>query len=246
MQKIVKVVLALALGFVLSSGAQAQQTSTSQNQNSSGAQSSAANQGVTLENTWNTPSGTDVHEHISGVTGSNEPVGLGSFYSSNSPDYCGGTQQFGFSAPYVTAAAGGPTMKEPGYACDDHRTAVHAMEFAATFGNAAMKALQLADEAQKVGNAAEVTELKAASELYSKMSMQQANFAVLMECGHSESARRNSRLAGINCPETDAEKSAESTTSAAEVQVAAAKRGEPTDPFIRSREGLPPLAVAAK
>jgi hypothetical protein len=109
-----------------------------------------------------------------------------------------------------------------------------------------MKALQLADEAQKAGNTEEVDALKKASALYATMSMQQANFAVLMECGHSEESRVNSRLAGIDCPLTDAEKSAQSITSTSEVKVAASKRGEPTDPFIRSRMGLPPLSVAAE
>lgn len=246
MKSLKKVILGVALGFVVIANASAQTVDTgvnSANTNTNASQSTAANQGVSATNNFNTTTPTDTTANVkySGFTGSNTSVGLGSFSSSFSSDYCGGTAQAAGSVPFVTAAGGKPVLMEPGYACDDHRTAVHAMEFAATYGNASIRALELAKQADAASDKELAKQYKISSEAYAKLSAEQAKFATLMECGHSESARRNSRLAGIDCPLTDEEKTAEAKKNAEASKQQAIASNQPVDPFVRQRMGLPVL-----
>ena len=69
MKSINKAILGMALGFAVIAGASAQSiNSQSQTSANVSGQNQASNAGVELSNTWNTPSGSDVHEHISGIT----------------------------------------------------------------------------------------------------------------------------------------------------------------------------------
>src|SRR5579859_7411984 len=165
MNEISKVALGFALSFAIVSGANAQANlnAGATTTTNTTAQNQASNTGVSLSNTWNTPSGTDSNIHYSGVTGSNTAVGLGSFSSSFSTDYCGGVSQTGLSAPYVTLAHGDPVLGTPGVACVLTRASVHTMEYSATFGNAAGKALALADEADKRKDTTEAGEYRQAA-----------------------------------------------------------------------------------
>jgi hypothetical protein len=204
---------------------------------------SGLNNGNALTNNFISPSDSNVNEHVSGMTGSNTAVGLGSFSSSFSSDYCGGVAQAGVSAPYITIAAGHPVLGDPGIACVDTRASVHTMEYSATYGNAAGKALALADEAEKRNDKDAATAYRTSAEQYAAMSGKLADAAVNMLCKLSPDVRESYRDAGINCPLTADEKAA-----AAKEQVAhqAVAQSQPTDPLVRSRMGLPPLSVAAK
>lgn len=247
MKTVGKFALGVALSFMLIAGAQAESNvsagaTTTTNANSG---SQASNAGVQMSNTWNTPGDTDSHIHYSGFTGSNTAVGLGSFSSSFSPDYCGGVSQTGISAPYVTIAHGEPKAGKVGVWCDDQRTSVHAMEFAATYGNAAIKAFDLAAQAEKNKDESAHQMFIESAKYYAAMSKKLSTFAVYMQCGHSDQSLKMARAAGIDCPLTDAERSAMSNEEATKVRQEAVARGEPLDPFVRSREGLPPLEKVA-
>ena len=244
MKEICKVALGLTLSFAILSGAHAQAnlTAGATTTTNTTAQNQASNTGVSLSNTWNTPSGTDDHIHYSGVTGSNTSVGLGSFSSSFSSDYCGGVSQTGVSAPYVTLAHGDPVLGTPGVACVLTRASVHTMEYSATFGNAAGKALTLADEADKRKDVSEAGEYRQAAYNYAAMSGKLAQAAVNMLCKLSPDVRAAYTDAGVSCPETEAQKAAKSAAAAQEVKQQAMARGESTDPLIRSRMGLEPLS----
>jgi hypothetical protein len=248
MKTVEKFALGFALSFALVAGAQAQSNvsagATSTTNANSGSQ--ASNTGVQMSNTWNTPGDTNSHIHYSGVTGSNTAVGLGSFSSSFSSDYCGGVSQTGLSAPYVTLAHGDPVLGDPGVACVLTRASVHTMEYSATFGNAAAKAIALADEADKRKDASEAAEYRNAAYSYAQTSGKLAQAAVNMLCKLSPDIRSAYIDAGVSCPETDAEKSAKSAKAAEEVKQEAVARGEPTDPLVRHRMGLQPLSVASK
>lgn len=230
MNKKIIVALGIALSFAVS-GAYAQISAGSTSTNTNGSQSTSANQGVNQGITFNsvTPTETTVHEHISGITGSNQSIGLSGYAGSFSPNYCGGTAQAGVSAPYVTIAAGKPVLGEPGVACVTEVASVHTMEFSATYGTAAAKAAQ-------AGN----SEL---AKQYADMSGKLANAAVNMQCSVSDIVRKSMRDAGINCPLSDAEKSAKSAADADLVKKEVVARGESLDPFVRRREGLPVLAA---
>jgi hypothetical protein len=214
---------------VMSAQAQSNITSgtTATNNNSSG--STAANEGVSQGITFNSTSPDSIHEHLSGITGSNTAVGLGSFSSSFSSDYCGGTAQAGVSAPYVTIAAGKPVLGDPGVACVKTRALIHTMEISATYGNAAKTAVA-------AGN----TELAAQ---YMDLSKKLAQAAVNMQCSVSPEVRQALVDAGVACPATAAEKSAQSAAAAEQVKQDALARGEPLDPLVRQRNDLEPLAV---
>jgi len=214
------VMLSIALSFAFT-GAYAQSTTagaTSENTNAS--QSTAANQGVQMSNVWNTPSDSDSHVHYSGITGSNQSVGLSGYAGSFSPNYCGGTAQAGVSVPYATIAAGKPVLGDPGEACVKTVASVHTMEYSATYGNAAAKAAQAGDAVL--------------AKEYSDMSKKLAQASVNMLCDLSDDVRQAYRDAGVACPATKAEKA----EAAKERAVA---NHEPTDPFIRSRMGLASL-----
>lgn len=231
MKNIKKFALGIALSFAVV-GAHAQTVNAgATGTNSNNSQSSSANQGVTASNTFNTTSPTDStqHEHISGITGSNQSVGLSGYAGSFSPNYCGGTAQAGVSAPYVTIAAGKPVLGEPGVACVTEVASVHTMEFSATFGNAAAKASQ-------AGN-------KDLAKQYADMSAKLASAAVNMQCSVSDIVRKSMRDAGIDCPLSDKELSAQSEDEANKVRQKVVARGESLDPFVRQREGLPILAA---
>lgn len=232
MNKKIVLALGIALSFAVSSVAFADTSvnasSTSTNTNQS--QSTAANQGVNAVNNFNTttPTDTTLHEHISGITGSNQSIGLSGYAGSFSPNYCGGTAQAGVSAPYVTIAAGKPVLGEPGVACVTEVASVHTMEFSATYGNAAAKAAQ-------AGNSALAKE-------YAEMSGKLANAAVNMQCSVSDIVRKSMRDAGIACPLSDTERVAKSKDDADKARQEIAARGESLDPFVRQREGLPVIA----
>lgn len=195
-----------------------------------------------MSNTWNSPGSTDSNIHYSGVTGSNASVGLGSFSSSFSSDYCGGVAQAGVSAPYVTIAAGKPVLGDPGVACVTTRASVHTMEYSATFGNAAARALSLADEAVKRKDETQADTYRQTASQYAEMSGKLATAAVNMLCNLAPDVRRAYRDAGVFCPDTPAEKAAKDQQAAEQQKQQAVASGEPTDPFVRDRMGLTPLA----
>lgn len=230
MNKKVVVALGIALSFAVSA-ANAQVNAGASSTNTNASQSSSANQGVQMSNTWNTPGNSDVHEHISGITGSNQSIGLSGYAGSFSPNYCGGTAQAGVSAPYVTIAAGKPVLGDPGVACVKEVASVHTMEFSATYGNAAAKA-------EQAGN-------KELAKQYADMSTKLANAAVNMQCSVSDDVRKAMRDAGIDCPLTDKERVAKNEDEANKVRQEVVARGESLDPLVRQREGLPQL-VATK
>jgi hypothetical protein len=238
------VALGIALGLFVS-GANAQVSAGSSSTNTNGSQSTAANQGVNQGITFNsaTPTDTTLHEHISGVTGSNTAVGLGSFSSSFSSDYCGGVAQAGVSAPYVTIAAGKPVLGDPGNACVSTRASVHTMEYSATFGNAASKALALADDAEKRKDETEAGEYRQAAYTYAQMSGKLAVAAVNMLCNLSGDVRQSYRDAGIDCPTTSSEKLYAEKQAEQQKAKDAMEHSEPTDPLVRARMGLPALAL---
>jgi hypothetical protein len=247
MNNIKKFALSIALGFAVTAGAHAADiTAGSSSTNTNGSTSTSANQGVNQGITFNSTSPTDTteHDHVSGITGSNTAIGLGSFSSSFSSDYCGGVAQAGVSAPYITIAAGHPVLGDPGIACVDTRASVHTMEYAATFGNAATKALALADEAAKRSDEADAKSYREAAQQYAVMSGKLATAAVNMLCKLSPDVRDSYTDAGITCPQTNAEKSVKSAQAAEEVKHDAVQRGESTDPLVRARMGLQPLASA--
>jgi len=240
MNRFAKVILGTALGLVIASTAMAQNKVNADVSNTSTtnavSQTEASNQGVSATNNFNTtsPEHTSTDVHYSGVTGSNTAVGLGSFSSSFSSDYCGGTQQAGISVPYATLAAGGPVLKEPGVACVNTRAAVHTMEFSATFGNAAARALALADDAKKRNDAQAALAYQDSAASFAAMSGKLAQASVNMLCNLSDDVRQAYRDAGVSCPETKLEK------AAADKQQAVA-HNEPVDPLIRQRMGLASL-----
>lgn len=230
MNKKVVVALGIALSFAVSM-AHAQVNAGATSTNSNGSQSTSANQGVNQGITFNssTPTDTTLHEHISGITGSNQSIGLSGYAGSFSPNYCGGTAQGGLSVPYATAAFGKPVLGEPGVACVKEVASVHTMEFSATYGNAAAKA-------EQAGN-------KELAKKYAEMSEKLANAAVNMQCDVSDDVRRSFRSAGIDCPLTDKERIAKSEDEANKVRQEVVARGESLDPIVRRREGLPILAA---
>lgn len=258
-------------GLVGAVGAQAQTSAQTNGTNTNQSGSESSNLGNNLTNNFLSPSDSTEHVHYSGVTGSNTPVGLGSFSSSFSSDYCGGVAQAGASVPYVTLAFGKPVLGDPGVACVDTRASVHTMEFAATFGNAADRALSLAakfdslahptpvivsktigktvvNTEQPVLSASDAAQFETqAAEArqqafnYAKTSEQLATAAIYMQCNLSDDVRKAYRDAGFSCPKTDAEKKADADAAAAKQQQAAQVNNEPTDPLVRSRLGLPPL-----
>jgi hypothetical protein len=207
----------------------------------------------------------------SGVTGSNTGVGLGSFYSSNSPDYCGGVAQAAGSVPYFTAAFGKPVLGEPGWPCVDTRAGVHTMEFSVTFGSAAAKAFDLAAAydrlaspvatggfVQKDGKipqapavyvdpvqAAEYRKvavgLRQSAAAYADESNKLATAAINVMCGVSDDVRQAYRDAGILCPKTKQEKADDVKAQQQAAMQQAVANNQPTDPFVRAREGLPAL-----
>jgi hypothetical protein len=257
MKRISKAILSMALGLavIVSSGAQAQTSAETNGTNTNSSQSGALNQGVSNTNNFESSADTNEHVHYSGVTGSNTPVGLGSFSSSFSSDYCGGTAQGGISVPYVTTAFGKPVLGDPGVACVDIRAAVHTMEFAATFGNAADRSLVLAAKYEdlshpKVGSAVgtdyglytqEASAARQAAFNYAQTSQQLATAAIYMQCNLSDDVRKAYRDAGFVCPKTDAEKKADADAAAQQQASTAHANNEPTDPLVRQRLGLPPL-----
>lgn len=211
------VTLSIALSFAVSVAHAQETTAGASSTNTNASQSTSANQGVQMSNVWNTPSDSDSHVHYSGITGSNQSVGLSGYAGSFSPNYCGGTAQAGVSAPYVTIAAGKPVLGDPGEACVKTVASVHTMEYSATYGNAAAKAAQ-------AGNMALAKE-------YSEMSGKLAKASVNMLCDLSDDVRKAYRDAGVECPATKQE-----LAKAAEEQAVA--NHEPTDPLIRTRMGL--------
>lgn len=229
MNKKVVVALGIALSFVVC-GANAQTNASAVGTNTNQSQSTAANEGVTQGITFNsvTPTDTTLHEHISGVTGSNQSIGLSGYAGSFSPNYCGGTAQAGVSAPYVTIAAGKPVLGDPGVACVKTVASVHTMEYSATYGNAARAAAQ-------AGN-------KDLAKEYADMSEKLAKASVNMLCDLSDDVRKAYREAGVDCPLSDKERSAKSQEDAEKVRQQAVARGESLDPIVRRREGLPQLA----
>jgi hypothetical protein len=108
------------------------------------------------------------------------------------------------------------------------------MEFSATYGNAAARALALADEAKKRNDAQAAAEYQNSAAGYAAMSGKLAQASVNMLCNLSDDVRQAYRDAGVSCPETKQEK------VAAEKQQAVA-HNEPTDPFVRERMGLASL-----
>lgn len=244
-----RAIMVMALGLAAIGHAQAQvaanltASTAATNNNSSG--STAANEGVNNTNNFNstTPDHTavDNNVHYSGVTGSNTGVGLGSFSSSFSSDYCGGTAQGGISVPYVTTAFGKPVLGDPGVACVDTRAAVHSMEFSATYGNAAAKAVAMAEDAKKRGAADEEKAYRAAVLTYSSMSEKLAGASVNMLCNLSDDVRQAYRDAGIMCPETKQEKAVKAQLIQEDSKQQAMAHNQPTDPLVRSRMGLAPL-----
>jgi 2-oxo-4-hydroxy-4-carboxy--5-ureidoimidazoline (OHCU) decarboxylase len=107
------------------------------------------------------------------------------------------------------------------------------MEYSATYGNAARAAAQAGnlDLAKK----------------YADMSGKLAQASVNMLCDLSEDVRKAYRDAGVNCPLSDKERAAQSQAGENKVRQEAVAKGESLDPFVRSREGLPPLqSVASK
>lgn len=229
-----KIKYALITGLLLTSGlmnsvafAQLTSTATGTNTNTSG--STSNNQGNALTNNFYSPGNTteDMHDHVSGVTGANTAVGLGSFASSFSSDYCGGTAQAGLSVPYVTLAAGKPVLGEAGTPCVDIRAAVHTMEFSATYGNAAHAVMALAEEKNKrlladeaaitgqkssadaVAAANDVADARndyaaalAKAQAFADTSAKLATAAVNMLCSVSDDVRKAYNDAGIDCKGT--------------------------------------------
>lgn len=236
--------LGFALSIVASTGVFAQNniTSSATTTTTANAQTQASNEGVQMSNTWNTPSDSDTHVHYSGITGSNTAVGLGSFSSSFSSDYCGGVSQTGISVPYATLAHGNPVLGDPGVACVTTRASVHTMEYSATFGNAASKALALAEDAEKRKDLTQAGEYRQSAYSYAQMSGKLATAAVNMLCTLAPNVRQAYNDAGIGCPETAAEKASKSAAAADEVKHEAMTRGESVDPIVRSRMGLEPLS----
>jgi hypothetical protein len=232
MKSLNKFALGIALSLVVTGVfAQTNVNASTTSTNNAASQSTSANQGVNAINNFNTttPSDTTLHEHISGITGSNQSIGLSGYAGSFSPNYCGGTAQAGVSAPYVTIAAGKPVLGEPGVACVLEVASVHTMEYSATYGNAAAKAAQ-------AGN-------PDLAKQYAEMSGKLANAAVNMQCNVSDIVRKSMRDAGIDCPLSDSERSAKSAADAELVKKEVVARGESLDPFVRRREGLPVLAA---
>jgi len=220
MKKLALILLALA------SGVASAQTTTNVNSSSNATlntESTSSNMGNNLTNNFNSPGRVDQHVRYSGVTGTNTAVGLGSFSSSFSSDYCGGVAQGGLSVPYVTFAGGKPVLGEPGVACVMMRASVHSMEYAATYGNAAASAT-------KAGNAQLARE-------YTDMSTKLARASVYMLCGLGPDVRQSYVDAGIDCPPSKEERA-----QAANQQ--AQQSNEPTDPIVRRRLGYPPLPGA--
>lgn len=230
--------LALCAGFAATiSYANAQTSSTMNSSNTANltTNSTSNNQGNNLTNNFMSPSDTNSNIHYSGVTGSNTAVGLGSFSSSFSSDYCGGVAQGGLSAPYVTMAFGKPTLGEPGEACVKTRTAIHTFEMAVSYGQASMVA-------SKSGNAD-------AAKSYHDMSDKLSTAAVSILCNVDADVRNAYEAAGIVCSKTAKEAAIDKQAAAQQERVAAVKQGQPTDPFVRARMGLPALdetTVAAK
>lgn len=224
----------VALGIALSLAVTAAYADQTTNANATGTNtnnsaSTAANQGVQMSNTWNTPSDSNSNVHYSGITGSNQSIGLSGYAGSFSPNYCGGTAQAGVSVPYVTAALGKPVLGDPGVACVKTVASVHTMEYSATYGNAARAAAQAGnlDLAKK----------------YADMSGKLAQASVNMLCDLSDDVRKAYRDAGVDCPLSDKERSAVSAEEANKVRQEAVARGESLDPIVRQREGLPILAA---
>jgi hypothetical protein len=264
--------MVVALGLACVGHAQAQNnvnanlTANPTNNSTSG--STAANEGVNNTNNFNSTTPTDTTEHVkySGVTGSNTGVGLGSFSSSFSSDYCGGTAQVGISVPYVTAAGGKPVLGEPGVPCVDIRAGVHTMEFSVSFGTAAAKNFDLAAAYDKLAASTVFTDVKsvtatasrispeeaaeyrktaanlrAAGMVYSEQSVKLATAATNMLCNVSDDVRQAYRDAGILCPKTKQEKADEAKAQQQATQQQAVANNQPTDPFVRQRMGLQPL-----
>jgi hypothetical protein len=200
---------------------------TNTNTSGSTASNDGLNTGNSLTNNFLSPSDTDVHEHLSGITGSNTAVGLGSFSSSFSSDYCGGVAQAGVSVPYVTGALGHPVLGEPGVPCVDTRAAVHTMEFSATYGNAAHAAQAVADERAKelqaienkiknpasgadaiaaAGSVADIqnqyTAAEARAQAFADTSAKLATAAINMLCSVSDDVKKAYNDAGIDCKGT--------------------------------------------
>jgi hypothetical protein len=228
--------VALCAGFVMMSSHANAQAATQNSSNTANltTNSTSNNQGNALTNNFTSPSDTDSHEHLSGVTGANTAVGLGSFSSSFSSDYCGGVTQGGISAPYITAAFGKPTLGEPGEACVKTRTAIHTFEMAVSFGNAATAAAKT-DPIQ--------------SAVYKSMSDKMATAAVSILCNVDADVKEAYESAGITCSKTASEVKAAAVQQQQEERAAAVQQGQPTDPFVRERMGLPALdssQVAAK
>lgn len=246
MKHFMKAILGIALGLAVAVNVSAQTNLNanvaSTNQTQATAQNDASNAGVT--NTFNStsPAETKTHVEYSGVTGSNTSVGLGSFSSSFSSDYCGGTQQAAASIPYLTAAIGGPVLKEPGVACVNTRAAVHTMEFSSTYGNASVKALDLANEAEKRKDEDAAKQYRVAAQMYSEQSGKLAQAATYMLCNLSDDVRQAYRDAGIMCPQTKQEKADAEKQAQQEAQHQAIASNQPVDPFVRERMGLPTLA----
>jgi hypothetical protein len=220
--------IAAVVGFaVLSANANAQSSQTSTNSAALTTNSTSNNQGNNLTNNFMSPSDTDSHIHYSGATGANTAVGLGSFSSSFSSDYCGGVAQGGVSAPYVTMAFGKPTLGEPGEACVKTRTAIHTFEMAVSYGQAATLASSKGD--------------KDSAAAYHTMSDKLSTAAVSILCNVDADVKQAYEAAGIVCSKTAKEEAADKQASAEQVQKQAVAQGQPTDPFVRARMGLPAL-----
>lgn len=180
--------------------------------------STSNNQGNSLTNNFTSPS--DTHSNIDyggtyHVLG-NTAVGLGSFAGSFSPDYCGGTAQFGLSVPGATVAAGVPVKGAVGDACVKLRAVERTMQVAASFGTAAQQASNAKDQEGAQFYATESRKLAASAE------------GIL--CTLDPDVRQVYKDNGIACPLSEDERKAKN------VQAAAAK-GEPVDPIVRYREG---------
>ncbi len=235
MKKAIAILVLCAGGIATISNANADSTQTSSNSAALNTQSTSSNLGNNLTNNFMSPSDTNVNQHISGVTGANTAVGLGSFSSSFSSDYCGGVSQGGLSAPYVTMAFGKPTLGEPGEACVKTRTAIHTFEMAVSFGNAASVASKSGDAVDAAG--------------YKDMSRKLSMAAVSILCNVDGDVKSAYEDAGIVCSKTAKEVQAAAAQQRQEQQAAMVQQGQPTDPFVRARMGLPALGsdqVAAK